>query len=71
MLQYRIKGSADSYSMMEIIKEKSDGYDICITREYENYSEQSSTFMSRELFDSCLRTGYIIAEKAPVGQKTA
>ena len=40
-------------------KRYDEGYDVRITSEYEDYNKSIEEFMSRELFDSCLRTGYI------------
>lgn len=71
MVQYRIKGSGDVSSYVEVLEEKSSGFDVMITREYENCLKQTSEFMSRDLFESCLRTGYLIPLKTGIRQKTA
>lgn len=71
MIQYRIKGMGSSSSYMEIVQEQAAGFDVLITREYENCLKQTSDFMSRELFETCLRTGYLTAVEAGSSRKTA
>jgi len=71
MIQYRIKGNGTAPSYMEIIQEQAAGFDVLITREYENCLKQTSEFMTRALFDTCLRTGYLTAVEAEGSRKTA
>lgn len=59
MQEYIIKGSTAERQMMKIIKEKKDGYDVLITRSREDWKTESREFISRQLFDICLRTNYL------------
>jgi DNA-directed RNA polymerase subunit L len=64
MIQYKIKSPANQASYLEILTEDSGGINVLITREYENCLTQKEEFMSRDLFESCLRTGYLqLADK--------
>ena len=44
---------------MTIEKEEEDGYIVKIVRDKDGYEEVTTDFLSNELFESCLRTGYI------------
>ncbi len=60
MIQYIVKGNSPVKTYLEIVSETNDGYDVRITSEYEDYSKTMDEYMSKELFESCLRTGYLI-----------
>ncbi|MBN2049035.1 MAG: hypothetical protein JW760_01215 [Spirochaetales bacterium] len=60
MIRYAVKGNSTVKTWLEITAEKEDGFDVRITSEYEDYSKTLDEYMSRELFDTCLRTGYLI-----------
>lgn len=59
MIYYKVKGTGTVKTYLEILSEQDAGYDVRITSEYEDYSKTMDEFMSRELFDTCLRTGYL------------
>jgi hypothetical protein len=44
---------------MTIIKEMEDGFVVKIVRDRDGYEEETTDFLSKSLFESCLRTGYI------------
>ena len=46
-------------SYCSIIGEKETGYIIKICRDIEGYIKESEHYIEKELFDLCLRTGYI------------
>lgn len=50
---------------MTIIAEKEDGYVIRIVRDQDGYEDVKTDWLSKELFESCLRTGYL-TEMDPV-----
>ena len=59
MIQYKIKSSEGVNSFMEILKEQNDGYEVMITCIYEDYKKELKEFLNKQLFDTCLRTGYL------------
>ena len=59
MIQYVVKGTGRIKTYLEIVRETDSGYDVRITSEYEDCSKTMDEYMSKELFDSCLRTGYL------------
>ena len=44
---------------MQIVKKLDDGYVVKIVRDMDGYDDITTDFMSQELFDTCIRTGYI------------
>lgn len=59
MIQYKVKSSEGIQSFLEITKEKNDGFDVRITCVYEDYKKEMREFINRQLFETCLRTGYL------------
>ena len=59
MIQYRVKSSEGVQSFLEVTREKSDGYDVRITCIYEDYKKEMNEFINKQLFETCLRTGYL------------
>ena len=57
-------GSANDY--MTIERELDDGFVVRIVRDRDGYDEVTTDFISRTLFDSCVRTGYITKIEEPV-----
>lgn len=56
---YRVKGSDELRTYIEVLGERDGGYDVLITSVREFATRQSEEHISRDLLDSCLRTGYI------------
>ena len=44
---------------MTIIKETEDGYVVRIVRDKDGYDDITTDFISKSLFESCIRTGYL------------
>ena len=44
---------------MQIVKKLDDGFIVKIVRDMDGYDDITTDFMSQELFDTCIRTGYI------------
>ena len=65
---YRLK-SSNPTDYMTILREMEDGYVVKIVRDRDGYEEETTDFLSKSLFESCLRTGYI--EKTPTKNKLA
>ena len=57
-------GSANDY--MTIERELDDGFVVRIVRDRDGYDEVTTDFISKTLFDSCVRTGYITKIAEPV-----
>ena len=57
---------ANKYDYMTILKELNDGYVIKIVRDMDGYEEVKTDFLSKELFESCIRTGYLTEIEVPV-----
>ncbi|MBO4507585.1 MAG: hypothetical protein J5747_02995, partial [Spirochaetaceae bacterium] len=52
-------GYGETKDYMQIVKKLDDGYVVKIVRDMDGYDDITTDFMSQELFDTCLRTGYI------------
>ncbi|MCR4790640.1 MAG: hypothetical protein K5839_06125 [Treponemataceae bacterium] len=61
MKHYSLKShtNSESHDYMTILSESDEGYIVKIVRDKDGYDEEITDFMSKTLFDSCLRTGYI------------
>lgn len=56
---FGLKSIGNSNDYMTIIREIDEGYIVQIVRDKDGYEDVSTDFMSKELFDSCIRTGYL------------
>jgi len=56
---YALKSIAKQTDYMTIVKEMDDGYVVRIIRDKDGYSDVTTDYMSKTLFESCIRTGYI------------
>ncbi len=59
MKHYILKSHSQNVDYMTVESESEDGYIIKIVRDKDGYEEITTDFISKELFESCLRTGYI------------
>jgi hypothetical protein len=59
MVHYKVKGGHSASTYLEIIEETAEGYTVSIVQEFENCRKVTQEFMGRDLFESCLRTGYL------------
>lgn len=59
MRTYAIRSADRSPSMLELVSEIEDGYVVRIVRHRDDWDDVSEEFMTHELFDTCVRTGYI------------
>ncbi len=60
MVQYRIKSSEEINNYLNILGERNGGFDVMIINERDDYRREVRDFLSKELFETCLRTGYLI-----------
>ena len=59
MAYYTLKSIGNSSDYMTIIKETEDGYVVRIVRDKDGYDDITTDFISKSLFESCIRTGYL------------
>ena len=59
MAYYTLKSIGNSSDYMTIVKETEDGYVVKIVLDKDGYDEVTTDFISKSLFDSCIRTGYL------------
>ncbi|MBN2874048.1 MAG: hypothetical protein JXM71_03045 [Spirochaetales bacterium] len=59
MKTFAIKSTDRSPSVLELVNEIEDGYVVRIVRHHDDWDDVSEEFMTRELFETCVRTGYI------------
>jgi hypothetical protein len=65
MKRYEIKSAPGQRAELEIAADRADGLHVEITRYFDGYETTASEVMSRELFDLCVRTGYLTAVPEP------
>lgn len=59
MKTYEIKSCEGQKASFTIISTMKNGFRVKITREKNGYETVTEDFLSKELFETCLRTGYI------------
>ncbi|MBN1519662.1 MAG: hypothetical protein JW923_06195 [Spirochaetales bacterium] len=59
MKMFSIKSAVGASSLLELVDEVEDGFIVRIVRHRDDWDDVSEEFMTRELFDTCVRTGYI------------
>lgn len=62
MKLYRVKGSPSVQEYVKIVAENAMGFEVVITRSTATSTKEYKDFISKALFDSCLRTGYLYEE---------
>ena len=66
MKSYTLKSIGKNTDYMTIIREMEDGYVVKIVRDLDGYQDIKTDYISRELFESCLRTGYLTEIKEKI-----
>jgi hypothetical protein len=64
MKQYAIKSAGADPSLLELLDETEGGYFVRIVHRHDEWEDVREDFLSRDLFDTCLRTGYLTALSA-------
>jgi hypothetical protein len=59
MKQFAIRSEGPQPSLLELIKETEGGFFVRIVHRHDDWDDVKEDFLPRELFDTCLRTGYI------------
>jgi hypothetical protein len=70
MKRYCIKSQPGKTGFLDILTETDDGYRVRITRIIDGDEKIQEDFLERQLFETCLATGYI-AELASVNCSAA
>jgi hypothetical protein len=65
MKQFAIKSGGPDPSLLELIKETEGGYLVRIVHHHLDWDDVKEDFLPRDLFDTCIRTGYISELAAP------
>ncbi len=60
MKNYYIRGLAGSSDYLSVLEENDEGLMVRIYRDQDGYEKIIDDVMSRTLFDSCVRTGYLL-----------
>lgn len=66
MGSYTLKSIGKSSDYMTIVREMEEGYVVKIVRDKDGYSDVTTDYISKTLFESCLRTGYLSRIETPV-----
>jgi hypothetical protein len=59
---YRVKGSSGWQTEIHVVREYPQGYDILISTTTETRVRESAEFISRDMFETCIRTGYLVPD---------
>ncbi|MFC2603190.1 MAG: hypothetical protein ACTTI5_06820 [Treponema sp.] len=59
MKSYSLKSLGNKNDYMTVLKETKEGYVIRIVRDMDGYDDVQTDFLSKELFECCIRTGYL------------
>jgi hypothetical protein len=62
MQRYRVKGNDKIRTIVEVIEQSAEGYRVKMIRETSFDRSQSIEILSKDLFETCLRTSYFIPE---------
>ena len=56
---YTLKSIGKSTDYMTVVREMDDGYVVRIVRDKDGYEDVTTDYISKALFESCVRTGYL------------
>ncbi len=65
MGSYTLKTVGKTSDYMTIVREMDDGYVVRIVRDKDGYSDITTDYISKTLFESCVRTGYLTKMENP------
>ena len=60
MKNYYIRSNPGSADYLSILEETNEGYMVRIYRDLDGYEKIIEEFMTKVLFESCIRTGYLV-----------
>lgn len=59
MKNYYIRSNPGSADYLSVLSENDEGYMVRIYRDLDGYEKIIDDFMTKMLFESCIRTGYL------------
>lgn len=59
MKSFSLKSIGNKQDFLTIVREMDDGYVVRIIRDLDGYEDVKTDYISKELFESCIRTGYL------------
>ena len=59
MKSYTLKSIGKKTDYMTILREMDGGFVVRIVRDMDGFKDVKTDYISKELFDSCIRTGYL------------
>jgi hypothetical protein len=59
MKQFAIRSAGAEPSVLELMSETEGGFYVRITHRHDEWEDVREEFLAKELFDTCVRTGYI------------
>jgi hypothetical protein len=63
-MKYQIKGM--SGTTVVVLDEQADNMSLLVTRDFDGYKEHKKEIMKKDMFEMCLRTGYLQPEATAV-----
>ncbi len=66
MKSFSLKSIGSRQDYLTIVREMDDGYVVRIIRDMDGYEDVKTDYISKELFESCIRTGYLTEIKEAV-----
>ncbi len=63
--RFRVKGISGIETYIELLAEAPGGYDARITSIADHHVRESCEYISQDLLDSCVRTGYLSPVEEP------
>ena len=66
MKSFAMKSIGNKQDFLTIVREMNDGYVVRIIRDLDGYEDVKTDYISKELFESCIRTGYLTEIKETV-----
>lgn len=71
MKNYFIRSNPGSADYLSVLNETDEGFMVRIYRDLDGYMKIVDEFMTRMLFESCLRTGYLAEMEAETAVASA
>lgn len=59
MKSFALKSIGNKQDFLTIVREMDDGFVVRIIRDLDGYEDVKTDYISKELFESCIRTGYL------------
>ncbi len=60
-MKYLLKGTSDT--TVVVLDDNDENISLLVTRNFDGYEEKKKEIMGKEMFNLCLRTGYLIPKE--------